>query len=492
MKKSISLVFLSILLFSLTNLKASKYVAGDLSYTFLGGNTYFISFVFYNDCSSIAPPAKYPIHLHNISNSAFDFIDSLNLIPGTGQQVSIGCCFIPTTCNGGTAFGAREYIYNGQVQLPTSAIWKIEASGGSRTTANAVSSLNNGWHIEAVLNNQTVIGNSSPTFSNKPIVFCVTNHGFCFNNGALDSDGDSLSYSFSSPKQADTSNLIYNPPYSVSNFLMVDPLYGLTLDNVTGDICFTPTMNLTTVTGVRIDEWRSVNGVPVLIGTTYRDVFLKVITINNNKPVLAGMDTLNTHSYSLNDTIYSMQWYYGQVVDFDISGYDADTAMPGSCSNQANIFKIMWNNGIPTATFTTYYQDTDSAYAHFHWVPALSDISNIPHVFMATINDNACPYYGSNSYTYKVTIISDPTGIEERQKVKRIKVFPNPANSRLHFNGDIQVQTVKIYSSVSGLIRIIETNSNKGVIDVSNLPKGIYIIEFLDKETDDFRKFIKI
>jgi gliding motility-associated-like protein len=84
-------------------------------------------------------------------------------------------------------------------------------------------------------------------------------------------------------------------------------------------------------------------------------------------------------------------------------GFDADTANP-YVQGSAEKFSITWNNGIPSGTFTTHYNGTDSAYATFFWVPNQSHVSTVPKCFTVTIQDQACPYYGTQTYSYCITV----------------------------------------------------------------------------------------
>jgi gliding motility-associated-like protein len=175
------------------------------------------------------------------------------------------------------------------------------------------------------------------------------------------------------------------------------------LDPLTGDICFTATTNVITATGIKVEEWRTINGTPTLIGTVYRDIQLKVDYCNNHIPTLSGMDTLNTHTYHPNDTTYAIEMCLGPTVSFDINGHDSDVYNPANIGHP-EVFHISWNQGIPQGTFTTYYNGTDSAYAHFSWTPTSADVSNVPKCFTATIHDEACPYYGSQTFSYCITV----------------------------------------------------------------------------------------
>jgi len=161
---------------------------------------------------------------------------------------------------------------------------------------------------------------------------------------------------------------------------------------------------LNTVTGIKVEEWRTINGVPTHIGTVYRDIQLLVTTCSNNIPTLSGMDTLLTATYNPNDTLYYLEkCLTTDPIKFHINGFDIDTFNSGVVGNP-EIFHINWNQGIPGATFTPYYNGTDSAYAEFSWQPTSADVSTIPKCFTASIHDEACPYYGSQTFSYCLVV----------------------------------------------------------------------------------------
>jgi gliding motility-associated-like protein len=256
----------------------------------------------------------------------------------------------------------------------------------------------------ATLNNLNAPCNSSPTFSNKPVAVVCSNQSFCFNHGALDPDGDSLVYSFYPVMTSNpNSTVTYYSPYTYTNFLASVTPPGITIDPVTGDICFTATTVQSTVFGVKVKEYRTINGTPTLIGTVYRDIQLKIVQCNNNIPVISGMDTTLSHTYNPNDTTYRIDvCLSNDPIVFDINGFDADTFNPGNTGHPER-FSISWNNGIPTGSFTTHYNGTDSAYAHFSWLPTAADVGNIK-CFTATIQDEACPYNGFQTFSYCIMV----------------------------------------------------------------------------------------
>ena len=406
MKKIITLIALTgLFIFSgLNELKASHFAGGDVTYTCLGGNTYLISYSFYRDCSGVSAPSSVNVAFNCSSNPAFNFSATLQRIPGTGQEITPGCSSVPTECSNGNLYGIEEYVFQGTVTLAPCNFWTMSYSSCCRNPITTVPSNNsNSWFSQAQLNNLSAPCNSSPTFSNKPVAVVCNNQSFCFNHGALDPDGDSLVYSFYAPQKTATTGVTYSFPWSPSNFLTTNPPNGITLDPVTGDICFTPTVNLITAFGIKVQEYRTINGVVTLIGTVFRDIQMAVVSCNNTIPVLSGMDTTLSHTYNPNDTTYRIDvCLSNDPITFDINGFDADSFSLGNTGHPER-FAISWNNGIPTGSFTTHYNGTDSAYAHFSWLPTAADVGNIK-CFTVTIQDEACPYNGFQTFSYCIMV----------------------------------------------------------------------------------------
>lgn len=401
------LVTLTILTVTINNSFASHFAGADLTYKCLGGNDYLITLSFYRDCSGVTMSGYMPatVNFSCTSNSAFNFSASLPAIAGTGNEVTPGCSAIPTKCSNGSNYGVQEYVMQAQVTLAPCNQWVMSYTGGSRNPVTTVNNNgSNNWYVTAMLNNLQAPCNSSPTFSNKPIGVACLNQLSCFNHGAIDINGDSLAYSFYSPfTNSATTTVTYNWPYTYTSFLQSST--PITIDPITGDICYTPTASLVTLTGVKVMEYRKINNVYVLIGTVYRDLQLKIDQCINTLPKISGMDTLNSHTYKTSDSTYWLETCYipGKVISFDINGFDADTFNSTVLGNPEK-FAITWNNGIPQGSFQSFYNNTDSAYAHFSWALQTSDISNLPKCFTATIKDQACPYFGSQTYSYCITV----------------------------------------------------------------------------------------
>jgi len=474
MKKLFTILALILFLSSPNILKASHFAGADLTYTCMGGNTYRITYSFYRDCSGVAAPSTISINFSCSSNSAYNFSVLVMRIPGTGQEITSSCSASPTSCGNGNNFGVEEYIYQGQVTLIACNEWTMSYSSGARNPITTVpNNSSNNWFTQAKLNNLSAPSNSSPSFSNKPIVVVCSNQSFCLNHGALDPDGDSLVYSFYGVNTNDAaSSVIYSSTWSYANFLTAQGPAGITINSVTGDICFTATQDLITVFGVKVEEYRKINGIATNIGTVYRDMELLVTTCNNSIPTLSGIDTTLSASYNPNDTIYSLNLCISpDPIEFHISGFDADT-FNSAISGNPEKFSISWNNGIPAGTFTTYNNGTDSAYASFSWQPTFVDVGNTK-CFTASIKDEACPYNGVQSFSYcilvqglSVEIGSDTTACEGESIIVKAIADSSTVNYLWSIDGNPMgnppsQDSIIFNSSTSGLgqhIITIETN----------------------------------
>ena len=396
-KKLLSIIIVFSLILS-SNISFASHIAGaDLTYTCLGGNTYLIHFAFYRDCSGISEPSSVSINFKSVSCGQ-NFNATLYKISGTGGEVTPACPSQPTTCSGGSIYGLREWIYEAQVTLPPCSDWVMSYSLCCRNPPiNTISGPSNAsiW-ISANLNNLDAPCNSSPSFSNPPVTIICQGQTFCFNHGAIDPDGDSLVYSLVTPYDNGPSGSPVYVSY-IGGLNATQPLPSnppVTIDHNTGDICMTPTQNVITVMAVLVEEWRTINGVPVKIGSVYRDIQVNVITCTNTLPVLGGLNPQSTQ-YNPNDTVYQTALCLGNTISFGIYPYD-----PNSNQN----LNLSWNNGIPTGTFNVTNNNTPNAYGYFSWTPSQNDVSNVPHCFTATITDDACPYFGTQTYSYCITV----------------------------------------------------------------------------------------
>ena len=375
-----ALIIASLLFGGTQKTYASHAMGADLTYECMGGNTYKLRVSFYRDCIGIAAPASINVNIKSVSCGR-NFGITCNPIPGTGQEVTALCPTAVTTCNGGTYTGIQEWVYEGLVTLPVQCTdwtfsWTYCCRNAAITTINTPGAST--FYIYATLDNTVVQCNNSPTFTNKPVPFACIGQQFQFNHGAIDIDGDSLVYSMVTPKQTSTADVNYLAPYNAITPLASTP--ALQFNTVNGDIFFTPTLMQVTVMAVLVQEYR--NG--LLIGSVVRDIQVTVMNCNNSLPTLTGMNGTN---------VFDTTICANTPLCFDIYSNDADVGQN---------LNISWNNGIDSGSFTA--AGTPHPTGTFCWTPTSANISNSPYCFTVRVNDDACPYIGSQTYSYCVTV----------------------------------------------------------------------------------------
>ena len=358
----------------------------DLTYQCIGGDTFYVQLAFYRDCEGVDAPGigGRPLPTIDIFSNTCgqNFNETLALI--SSSEAGTVCATLETTCAGGTYPGIEEYIYGDTIVLPSQCIdWTF--SYGLCCRNNAITTINPtnvDIYVEAELNNLAVSCNNSPVFTNTPVPFVCVGSSYCFNNGAVDVDGDSLYYQLvtptTGPNPQDT--VQYVAGFSATNPITSSP--GLSLDPITGDICMLPTQLEVTVMQVQIEEWRA----GVLIGIVERDIQIRVIDcqVPNNLPTVNGIDGSGVFSASI---------CAGTPFEFFTNAIDPDAGQ--------NI-TMTWNNGIADATFTVTPDSLPTG--NFSWTPDSTDISTAPQCFTVSVVDDNCPFLGSQVFSFCITV----------------------------------------------------------------------------------------
>lgn len=381
LKKGFFLLSLVLFLFRIQEVRASHAMGADLTYECMGGNQYRLTFSFYRDCSGIPAPASIDINITNSCGLANPGPLFLNPLPSSPTQISPVCPTATSTCNGGTYTGIEEWIYQGVVTLPgPCADWTFSHAESARnaaiTTITGAGSDN--LYVYSLVNNTGTLCNNSPTFSNRPVPFACVGQRFTFNHGAYDVDGDSIVYQMITPLNNPGSTVTYLAGYSSTQPVLSSP--PVSFNPVSGDVRMTPTQADVTVFAVLVNEYR--NG--VLIGQVERDIQLTVNACNNFLPFLSGIN--GTPQFTQNVCA-------GNNISFFIASID---------TNVSNTTTITWDYSIPGATFTTTGAHRDSAF--FSWTPSSADISPSPYCFTATVQDDNCPYQGTQIFSYCITV----------------------------------------------------------------------------------------
>ena len=237
------------------------------------------------------------------------------------QEITRVCPGATTTCNGGTEPGIQKWEYSGVVTLSNCPDWIFGTRECCRNGAitTLVNPLSENMYIEATLDN-SVSQNNSPVFSNIPIAFeCIGQNNY-YNHGGLDTDGDSLVYSFVAPLNDANLPVVWSGIRSTIRLLLFPEF-----DWSSKRRHFHASYNTWDCSNGRGNWWIQER---CISGTVIRDLQIYTITCNNELPLMSGIDSTN---------IYTTQACLGSTVCFDV--YSADLDTPDSLG-------ISWNNGI--------------------------------------------------------------------------------------------------------------------------------------------------
>lgn len=374
------IVFLSTAVFSY-NLFASHSMGADLTYVCLGNNKYEFTLKFYRDCGGVAAPTSATINCVALSCNV-NYSVVLSKVPGTGQEVTPICPNVASTCSGGNYPGVQEYVYTGITTLPVQCVdWEFSFSLCCRNAAITTiqNPGNENIYIKATLDNLNFPCNNSPTFSNKPVPWICVGQKICYNNGAVEKDGDQLVFSIITPYTGPTTNVTYIPPFTATQPLSTTQ--GVSFNQATGDICMNPTALLVTVMAIEVKEYR--NG--MLVGSVMRDIQMRTVTCSNALPGVTGVNG--------SSATYAASVCAGNTLSFFINSYDADPTQNVTMS---------WNNGIPGANFSVSSGPRPTGY--FTWTPSANAISSNPYCFTVTVRDDNCPYNGVQIFSFCITV----------------------------------------------------------------------------------------
>jgi gliding motility-associated-like protein len=373
---------------------ASHISGGDMNYTWVGPgpNTYLITLNLFRDCDGITMSSTETITATSTCGGSVTI--SLNLTnpngnPPVGTEISQLCDFMLSTCNGGPYPGMQLYTYQATVDLsPACDTWTLAWSTCCRNnTVNVPTSSSDDIYIQTTMNSVTGPQNNSPVFTSQPIPYVCTNQPVNYNYGVVEPDGDSLTFQFISGYVAGAGTLAYGGGYSGGQ-----PINGITIDPVTGNIAFTPTIVGNFIVVVQVNEY---NDAGQLLSTTMRDIQFVVISCANQQPdVNAGLITNVVGNANLTGP---MQIELCEGNTFSFTAVYTDPDVTDTLSITTNLGTVLTN-----ATYTT--SGTNPFTVVYSWtVPPGAAGANT--TFVATITDGNCPILGLQSYVYDINVL---------------------------------------------------------------------------------------
>jgi gliding motility-associated-like protein len=317
----------------------------------------------------------------------YEFQGIVNIGPNSG--IPAGCCNL--------VFSFEECCRNGAIQNISPQNFYTEA------TVNRCAA--------------TYPDCNSPDLTNDPYAILCAGQGFVFNNGAFDPDLDSLVYSFTSALYGYGVSATYIAPYSYDIPMPYKPPlsgnypFGIKVDQLTGDIMFTPNaFPFTGVLSLRMEQWRLINGQYVVVGVTRRDLQMFIKFCDPNSP-----PTLRTDPPGIPPLKPKTKYEIcaGDQLCFDVIAKDTDFNPPTVSDTTFLAWnKVMENFG---ATFIPNYDPTkrtqlgprEDSYK-VCWTP--QDVHckrGQPTTYPFTIKaiDSRCPYPGILTQAFQIRVL---------------------------------------------------------------------------------------
>lgn len=369
--------------FGLTNAaNASHYLGNEITYTCLSNNQYEIKLTLYTDCASIGYPSSATVQVNSATCGSFN--QTLALASGFPIEITPSCGTAATDCNGGSIPGYEKYEFTGIVTLSGSCSdWEVSYSSCCRSYlgSNLMNASTQAHYLSASIDDNLSTCNSSPNFiEDAPMKVGCVNDTTWIAFGATDADGDSLVYSLEDAFTGSGTNVTYGMGLSGQN-----PFVGTTtIDPVTGNVMIIPTTAQSGYINVKVEEYR--NGTK--ISEIYREVILNFTNCaSNSTPSIISLNGLYTNSGSYQFTINANALFTLAAVT-----YDAEVAA-GTQTLTAN-----WNN-LPALATTSGTNNP-----MLSWTPTTQDAGT--HLITLNIQDDACPYYAENTYTFEITVVA--------------------------------------------------------------------------------------
>lgn len=388
MKKNL---LLYILLTLAMPLMATHNRAGEITYRSLGNNRYEVTITTYTKDSAPADRCSLDINWGDGTSS------TLPRINGTSSQ---------PPCRPGERMGqvigndVRKNIYKGvhEYSAPGRYTLSFEDMNRNAGVANIPQSVNKPFYVESDLVIAPGIGtNSSPVLTNPPIDDGCLNRRFEHNPGAVDPDGDSLSYTLVLCREAGGAPI----PTTYDPNIVQAPV---TIDSLNGDLIWNTPQQIGQYNfAIEITEWRKTgNGRYDNIGTVVRDLQVNINNCNNRPPEIQPIGPFCIEA--------------GQTLNFDVTATDPDSG-PALPPLSGTVY-----DGITLTAFGAPYEvifpadslfafDTQSVTANFNWDTKCDHVRKLPYQITFRAEDDPSKRASNETklvdlYTTDITVIA--------------------------------------------------------------------------------------
>lgn len=384
----IRILFILAFVVSFFQLRASHVPGGNITYECIGNDQYIITLTLFEDCGTnfIANAPENITVTNDCGITGLTTIALPNVIFQEEVSQLCGAQLPFSECNGGAMPGIYMHQWMDTITLPADCdSWVFAYSSCCRNNStNAVGT--DAYYWETVLNSSTAPCNSSPTVTTQMIPYVCVNQPVLYNLGIYEPDGNTLAYSLVSAA-TDASNIInYAGGYSGAL-----PIPGVTINSVTGDLDFTPTIVGNYIFAVLVEEFDS-NG--NLVGSLVQDFQFEVINCPSNTNPVEPTGITNYTGDGMMLSSNEIEVCPGDDFCFQLEFTDLNPGDSIFISSNLDV-------AMPGATFTQLTWGSP-AIAEICWTATTTVPSNTSVVFNA--RDNACPMFGITFFPLNVFI----------------------------------------------------------------------------------------
>jgi hypothetical protein len=510
---------------------ANHLVAGQMSYHATDNpNEYKISMKLYRNCggkelcsscpSSLSPDCQISLQIEGYegiyANQNFGSASLKIVSKSSAIDMYNPCKMNPSICNncgtrtpGTFTPGYESYFFEGIVNLnavPANCC-TVKISYQSCCRNNNLSNLQNpsltNYYQEIMLNRCQQAPNNSPVFATDPIYFvCAGQDESIQLGGAVDPDGDSLSYEKTPLLAASNIPVQYFSPYSDSVPFPyfeapANPQQGINLNSITGELRFRPMGSFSANLCMRIYKWRKSSSGYQKIGFVSRELNIHTFFCPNNNPPLLrtyGKDNQLTQPQPSKSFILKSQEEF--CLTFAASdGTSASDTTNISFTNKEFFQKL-------GAKFTPLYNPNSRHLVgpkfdsiQFCWAPADSLARSTPYYLFVHAQDQACPIPAKSIMSVQF-LVNLSLGLNQSSDANpSIQIFPNPATHLLTISlkqVSKEELTIQLYTIDGILVQTekMEPLQTGTQLQLKHKEPGFYLLKITGNETHYGKKLL--
>jgi uncharacterized protein (TIGR02145 family) len=129
----------------------------------------------------------------------------------------------------------------------------------------------------------------------------------------------------------------------------------------------------------------------------------------------------------------------------------------------------------------------------FWWSSVESSMVDAYYIYMTISSVSKENYKKAMGGSIRLIKDSPITKIDGNYSIDNIKIYPNPAFNQISIvSNESQIINIQIYNMIGACVLQKELGSNNNNINISSLPKGIYVIKLFISQSMIQKKLIKI